>query len=137
MSADRNKMKVPLSEVNAPLLFELGSLVPGAGATIEKILRAAAKSNGLATTGNDSISNGSLLFMSDNLVSLVLGARLILNIPLSGVTAMYVGAAYLGGYFVTLEYGGTRTDMSAIYGEASLGIISPLRFGPQVARSIR
>lgn len=39
-----------------------------------------------------------------------------LNIPLSGVTGMYVGAAYLGGYFFTLEYGGTRTDMSAIYG---------------------
>jgi hypothetical protein len=116
MGADRNKMKVTLSEVNAPLLFELGSLVPGVGTTIEKLLRAAAKSNGLAITGTGSLSNGSLIFMSDNVVSWVLGTRLILNIPLSGITAMYVGSAYLGGHYFTIDYGGTRTDMCAIYG---------------------
>jgi heptaprenylglyceryl phosphate synthase len=119
VGAHRNKLKVTLSEVNAPILFELGSLIPGAGTTIEKILRAAAKSNGIATTGIGSISNGALIFMADNLVSWVLGTRLILNIPLNQVTAMYTGATYLGGCFFTLEYGGTRTDMCAIYGGSS------------------
>jgi hypothetical protein len=116
VGAYSNKMKVTLSEVNAPVLIALGSLVPGAGTTIEKILSAAAKANGLSATGNGKIVNHALIFMSDNVVSWLLGTRVILNIPLNQVSAMYNGSAYLGAYYFTLEYGGTRTDMSTIYG---------------------
>ncbi len=116
MGSYSNKLKVTLTKVNAPVLIALGSLLPGVGGTVEKILTAAAKSNGLSTTGTGKIADNSLVFIGDNFASWMLGARSILNIPIPQITAMYIGSAYLGGYFFTLEYGATRTDMSAIYG---------------------
>jgi hypothetical protein len=116
MGAYSNKMKVTLTQVNAPVLIALGSLVPGAGGTIEKLLTAASRSNGLATTGKGRIEDQRLIFIGDNVASWMLGARTILNIPIKQISAMYIGNTFLGGYFFTLDYGGTRTDMCAIYG---------------------
>jgi hypothetical protein len=116
LSAYENKLKVTLNSVNAPLLIALGSLIPGAGGTVEKLLKAAASSNGLATTGKGTLTNGRLRFIGDNVASWLLGSRLILDIPLASVTGLYRGASYLGGYYFTLRQGETSIDMSAIYG---------------------
>ncbi len=116
MGAFENKLKVTISNVNAPILVALGSLIPGAGTTVAEILKAVASSNGLATTGQGTLSGGRLRFVADNLASWLLGTRLILDIPLSEVRGLYRGSEYLGAHYFTLKHGETAIDMSAIYG---------------------
>jgi hypothetical protein len=116
MGTHKNKLKVTFTNVNAPILAAFGTLGSVGGLPLEKFFEAVSKGM-VQPSGDGVITDGRLIFRSDNVSSWLMNDRIILNIPITQISTMYLAKPRWGlDYEFTLEHGGTKTDMVAIYG---------------------